>query len=48
VGVLAFSTACARWAAPENSQPFADLAHAALRELQASATIPGAEVGARA
>ena len=47
VGVLAFSTAYTRWAAPENSQPFAELAHAALRELQASATTLGAETGAR-
>jgi AcrR family transcriptional regulator len=37
VGVLAFSTAYARWAAPENAQPFSEIARAALRELQASA-----------
>lgn len=48
VGVLAFSTAYARWAAPENSQPFTEIAHAALRELQASATTLGAETGIRA
>jgi AcrR family transcriptional regulator len=48
VGVLAFSTAYARWAAPENSQSFAEIARAALRELQASATTLGAETGARA
>jgi AcrR family transcriptional regulator len=38
VGVLAFSTAYARWAAPDNLLPFTEIAHAALRELQASAT----------
>jgi AcrR family transcriptional regulator len=38
VGVLAFSTAYARWAAPGSRQSFAEIAHAALRELQASAT----------
>ena len=48
VGVLAFSAAYARWAAPENSQPFAEIARAALRELQASATTLGAETGVRA
>ena len=37
VGVLAFSTAYARWAAPENREPFTEIANAALRELQASA-----------
>lgn len=41
VGVLAFSTAYARWAAPENRQPFAEIAHGALRDLQASATTLG-------
>ena len=41
VGVLAFSTAYARWAAPENQQPFSEIAHAALRDLQASATALG-------
>jgi AcrR family transcriptional regulator len=42
VGVLAFSTAYARWAAPENQRPFSELARAALLELQASATTLGA------
>jgi AcrR family transcriptional regulator len=42
VGVLAFSTAYARWAAPDNGEPFADLAQAALRDLQARATALGA------
>ena len=37
VGVLAFSTAYARWAAPENPLPFSEIARAALRELQSSA-----------
>jgi AcrR family transcriptional regulator len=41
VGVLAFSTAYARWAAPENRQPFGEIAQAALRDLQASATTLG-------
>ena len=41
VGVLAFSTAYARWAAPENRQPFIEIAHAALRSLQACATTLG-------
>ena len=35
-----------RW--PENSQPFAEIAHAALRELQASAATLGAKTGIRA
>lgn len=48
VGVLAFSAAYARWAVPENSQPFGEIARAALRELQASATTLGAESGVRA
>jgi len=42
VGVLAFSTAYARWAAPGNVRPFAEIARAALRDLQASATALGA------
>ena len=42
VGVLAFSTAYARWAAPENQAPFREIANGALRELQASATTLGA------
>jgi AcrR family transcriptional regulator len=43
VGVLAFSTAYARWAAPENREPFGEIAHAALRDLQARATSLGAD-----
>jgi AcrR family transcriptional regulator len=42
VGVLAFSSAYARWAVPENRRPFTELAHAALRDLQASAATLGA------
>jgi AcrR family transcriptional regulator len=37
VGVLAFSTAYARWAAPGNRQSFTEIAYAALRDLQARA-----------
>jgi hypothetical protein len=48
VGVLAFSTTYARRAAPQNSQPVTEIARAALRELQASATTLGAETGVRA
>ena len=46
--VLAFSAVYARWAAPENSRSFTEISHAALRELQASATTLGAETGVRA
>ena len=42
VGVLAFSTAYARWAAPENAQAFAEIADAALRDLQACVATLGA------
>jgi AcrR family transcriptional regulator len=48
MGVLAFSTAYARWAAPGNPQPFSTIAHAALRDLQARATTLGADAGVRA
>jgi AcrR family transcriptional regulator len=48
VGVLAFSTAYARWAAPENRRPFTEIAHAALRDLQARAAALGADADARA
>jgi AcrR family transcriptional regulator len=37
LGVLAFSTSYARWAAPGNQQPFAEIARATLNELQARA-----------
>jgi AcrR family transcriptional regulator len=43
VGVLAFSTAYARWAAPDNrGQPFAEIARAALCDLQARVVTLGA------
>jgi AcrR family transcriptional regulator len=42
VGVLAFSTAYERWAAPENNQPFGDIARTVLRDLQARAMTLGA------
>jgi AcrR family transcriptional regulator len=42
VGVLAFSTAYARWAAPDNLLSFSEIARVALRELQASAITLGA------
>jgi AcrR family transcriptional regulator len=45
IGVLAFSTAYARWAAPDNLQPFTEIAHEALHELQARATTLGADSG---
>ena len=44
LGLLAFSIAYARWAAPGNEQPYTEIAHEALRELQASATKIGAEL----
>jgi AcrR family transcriptional regulator len=37
IGVLAFSTAYARWSAPENRQPFTEIAHASLHDLQVRA-----------
>jgi AcrR family transcriptional regulator len=48
MGVLAFSTAYARWAAPENRQPFTEIAHATLRDLRARAAALGADAGIRA
>ena len=48
MGVLAFGTAYARWAAPENRQPFAEIARAALRDLQARAATLGEDAPARA
>jgi hypothetical protein len=38
MGMLAFSTAFERWAAPDNRQPFNEMAHAALQDLHARAT----------
>ncbi|WP_406179411.1 TetR/AcrR family transcriptional regulator [Streptomyces sp. NBC_01006] len=43
VGVLAFSTAFARWAAPENRQSYTEIAHTALNDLHARAATLGAE-----
>ena len=48
IGMLAFATAFARWVAPENREPYTELVHEALRDLQASATTLGADVGVRA
>jgi AcrR family transcriptional regulator len=42
VGVLAFGTAYARWAAPDNERPFTEIAHAVLHDLQARASTLGA------
>ncbi len=47
MGVLAFSTAYARWAAPESRQPFTEIAHAALADLQARATTLGTNTDMR-
>lgn len=43
VGVLAFSTAFARWAAPENRQPYTEIALAALTNLRTRAATLGTE-----
>ena len=48
LGALAFSSAYARWAAPKNRQPFIEIAHLAMRDLQARAATLGTEDGARA
>jgi AcrR family transcriptional regulator len=48
LGVLALSLAYARWAAPENRQPFAEIAHVVLRDLQAQVTTLGEVASARA
>jgi len=45
LGVLAFKAARSRWASPENRQPFTEIAHTALRDLQARAATLGAGVG---
>jgi AcrR family transcriptional regulator len=47
IGMLAFSAAYAHWAAPDNRQSFAEIAEATLRDLQARATVLGAEATAR-
>jgi AcrR family transcriptional regulator len=46
VGGLAFSTAYARWAAPESRRPFIEIAHAALHDLQDRAATLGAGANA--
>jgi AcrR family transcriptional regulator len=43
VGMLAFSTAYARWAAPENRLTFTEIAQEALRDLQARAAALGSQ-----
>ena len=43
VGVLAFSTAYARWAAPDNQRPFTEIAHEALRGLRVRAAALGVD-----
>jgi AcrR family transcriptional regulator len=48
IGVLAFSTAYARWAAPENRRPFSEIARAELSDLQACAAALGADAAAPA
>jgi AcrR family transcriptional regulator len=48
MGVLAFSTAGARWAAPDNRRPFNEIASAALADLQARATTLGTDTDVRA
>ena len=47
IGVLAFSTAYARWAVLENRQPFTVIARAARRVLQARATTLGTDTDVR-
>ena len=46
VGVLAFAIAYTRWAAPENQQPYVEIAREVLRDLQARASALGAEAQA--
>jgi hypothetical protein len=46
-GRYAQVAAYARWAAPENRQPFTEIAHAALRDLQARAAALGAGAGVK-
>ena len=48
MGVLAFNTAFARWAAPDNRQPYTEIARAALRDLQVRATTLGTDAHVRA
>ncbi|WP_248963173.1 hypothetical protein [Sphaerisporangium perillae] len=48
MGVLALTTAFARWAEPDNRQPYTEIAHAVLRDLQACATPLGTDADGRA
>ena len=48
LGVLALSITYARWAAPANRQPFAEIAHVVLRDLQAQAVTLGEAASASA
>jgi AcrR family transcriptional regulator len=48
VGILAFSIAYARWAAPDNRQSFTEIAHASVRDLQDCAAALGADADVRA
>jgi hypothetical protein len=48
IGVLAFSTSFSRWSEAGNGQqPYSEMAHAALRDLQARAAALGADTDAR-
>jgi hypothetical protein len=46
MGMLAFATAYARWAAPGNQQGYTEIAREALQDLQARAAALGATPGA--
>jgi AcrR family transcriptional regulator len=48
MGVLALTTAFARWAEPDNRQPYTEIAHAVLRDLQACAMTLGTDADVRA
>ncbi|WP_433725752.1 TetR/AcrR family transcriptional regulator [Nocardia sp. CA-129566] len=44
MGVLALATAFARWTEPANREPYTEIAHSILRDLQTRATTLGSEV----
>ncbi|WP_433679824.1 TetR/AcrR family transcriptional regulator [Nocardia sp. CA-119907] len=44
MGVLALATAFARWTEPANREPYTEIAHAVLRDLQTRAMTLGSEV----
>ncbi|WP_433193871.1 TetR/AcrR family transcriptional regulator [Nocardia sp. CA-107356] len=48
MGVLALATAFAQWIEPTNQQPYTEIAHAALRDLQTRATTLGTDADIRA